>query len=135
MARRRAQRDLASILVGGAAGAIGTSIVKGYYRNNEAGSFVLPAYHEPGVRVPHGGSSCANCKYLRLVRNGEPHCWEPHFATWNGGTRLPVDDPNEYCSDWWQPDAEAKRDIARDREDEARRSGRATRSSGRSGPR
>lgn len=114
MPRRRPQRDLTSLLVGGAAGAVGTSIVRGYHRT-DAGRFVLPAYHEPGMRVPHGGSSCANCKYFTWDQNSEPHCWEPHFAAWNGGTRLPVDDPNDYCSDWWQPDAEAKAEIRRQR--------------------
>ena len=59
---------------------------------------VLPAGHSPGMRVPKGGSSCANCRFGQ-----EPgKCAEPNFQRWNGGPDLPA--PNdEYCSDFWQP--------------------------------
>lgn len=113
-ARPRARRDLASLALGGLAGAalgaIGTSTYVGLRRSKE-GPFVLPAYHEPGMRVPRGGTSCANCRYVFYPPDGKPHCAEPHFVAWNKGTRIPVDDAREYCSDWWQPTREAARQM------------------------
>lgn len=104
--RKRSQRDLASLAVGGlvgvagaAAGAYGASLT---HRDSKGRLFVLPPYHEPGMRVPHGGTSCANCKYVYYDRD-KPHCSEPGFILWNGGTRIPVDDARDYCSDWWIP--------------------------------
>ena len=112
-ARRNARRDPASLIMGGLAGAalgaIGTSTYVGLRRSKE-GPFVLPAYHEPGMRVPRGGTSCANCRYV-FYPDGKPHCAEPHFVAWNKGTRIPVDDAREYCSDWWQPTREAARQM------------------------
>ena len=102
LASRQPRRDLGSLLVGGAVGAIGASAYAGAHRSKH-GLFVLPPDHEPGMHVPKGGSSCYNCKYLYWGDENEPRCWEPNFALWNGSTRLPVDDPREYCSDWWRP--------------------------------
>lgn len=66
------------------------------------GPFILPRDHVPAIRVPQGGSSCANCAWAQVRPDG-PHCVEPRFALWNKGTRLPVDDPSTYCSDWYEP--------------------------------
>ena len=69
------------------------------------GPFQLPRDHEAGMRVPKGGSSCANCRFLD-ERDDGPHCKEENFVVWTAGeTRLPVDDPSTYCSDWWRPKA------------------------------
>lgn len=66
------------------------------------GAFALPADHVAGLRVPAGGSSCANCRFLEAKDDG-PHCAEENFVRWNGGeTKLPVTDPATYCSDWWR---------------------------------
>jgi hypothetical protein len=63
-----------------------------------------PADHKPGMRVPKGGSMCANCRYL--VRDGIEltgrHCKQPDFIKWNGGSEIP-DPINEFCSDWYEP--------------------------------
>jgi hypothetical protein len=60
--------------------------------------FSLPEGHAPGMRVPKGGSSCANCRFY-----GAGKCGEPNFVAWSGGSRIPAPSPDEYCSDWWQP--------------------------------
>ena len=66
------------------------------------GPFVLPPHHVAGMVVPRGGSSCANCKFARMRDDG-PHCDNIYWIEWNGGnSRLPVDDPRRYCSDWWE---------------------------------
>jgi hypothetical protein len=67
------------------------------------GPFILPDTHVAGMRVPKGGSSCANCRFARKLKDG-PHCMNTYWITWNGGqSRLPVDDPSTYCSDWYEP--------------------------------
>ena len=123
------RRDPASLLLGGAlgaaAGALGTSAYVGLKRSKH-GDFILPPHHDPGLRVPRGGSSCANCKYVYYpassgARLGPPHCWEPSYVLWNKGTRIPVEDARDYCSDWWAPNAEAQADIARHERGERRR--------------
>jgi hypothetical protein len=66
------------------------------------GPFILPDEHIAGMVVPKGGSSCANCRFAD-VRDDGPHCTESNWVAWNGGeSRLPVDDPETYCSDWYQ---------------------------------
>lgn len=66
------------------------------------GPFELPPDHIAGVIVPKGGSCCANCEYLTMKEDG-PHCHNTYWTKWNGGdSRLPVDDPETYCSDFWQ---------------------------------
>lgn len=67
--------------------------------------FRLPTFspgHEPALRVPKGGSSCANCKFF--VAGGGPHgaCVEPNFERYYKTTLLPCP-PDEFCSDWYQP--------------------------------
>lgn len=61
--------------------------------------------HEPGMRVPKGGSSCATCKFLSSDRK---HCSEKHFQKWRES--LGAEDPSalpypadEYCTDWYEP--------------------------------
>lgn len=77
-------------------------------------NFVLPAGHKPGMRVPKGGSSCANCRFASVQPDG-PYCTEKNFIKWNGGTgRLPVNDASTYCSDWWEPNSEAEKQIKRE---------------------
>lgn len=64
--------------------------------------FALPKNHQAAVVVPKGGSCCANCKYSEM-QDGGPHCHNSYFMDWNNGnSRLPVDDPEAYCSDWWE---------------------------------
>ena len=62
--------------------------------------FVLPSDHKPGMRVPEGGSMCANCEYLKDRDKGL--CGEPNFIKWNGSNKIPGQ-INAYCSDWYQP--------------------------------
>ncbi len=60
--------------------------------------FILPAGHSPGMRVPEGGSMCANCEYLGKNNT----CKNENFVRWNGSNKLPAS-ANEYCSDWFEP--------------------------------
>jgi hypothetical protein len=62
--------------------------------------FTLPKDHEAGMRVPKGGSSCSNC---RFVSADSKECLNTHWVEWNGGsTKLPAP-ADEYCSDWYEP--------------------------------
>ena len=64
--------------------------------------FELPATHKAAMVVPKGGSSCANCQFSEMKEDG-PHCNNHYFVQWNSGkSRLPVDDPTTYCSDWFE---------------------------------
>lgn len=73
-------------------------------KNNFGGKkFSLPSTHIVGMIVPKGGSSCANCKFGETREDG-PHCKSTYWIEWNSGeSRLPIDDPETYCSDFWEP--------------------------------
>jgi hypothetical protein len=81
-----------------------------------SGKATYPANHQAGMRVPHGGSMCANCKYLG---DDKKSCTEENFIKWNGSEAIPgkID---EYCSDWYMPASLSKPRLAtffkRDRE-------------------
>lgn len=57
-----------------------------------------PANHEPGMRVPKGGSMCANCEYLGKDKKT---CTNKFFIKWNGSKLLPAP-ADEFCSDWFE---------------------------------
>ncbi|HEX9641823.1 MAG TPA: hypothetical protein VGB13_10985 [Candidatus Krumholzibacteria bacterium] len=62
------------------------------------GPLTFPADHVPAIRVPRGGSSCANCMFVDAARH---ECKEPHYIEWNGGPKLPPLPLDEICSDWY----------------------------------
>lgn len=63
------------------------------------GKFELPDNHNAGMKVPKGGSSCANCKFLGEDKKS---CGNKYWITWNGGdSKLPAP-ADEYCSDWFE---------------------------------
>lgn len=58
-----------------------------------------PADHEPGMRVPEGGSNCAKCEYLKDAE--KRLCGNKYFIAWHGSNKIPA--PIEsYCSDWFE---------------------------------
>jgi len=59
-----------------------------------------PSDHKPGMRVPKGGSNCANCEYLKDPE--KKICGNPYFVKWNGSEIIPGE-IDAYCSDWWEP--------------------------------
>jgi hypothetical protein len=61
----------------------------------------LPSYHELGMRVPKGGSMCANCRFL----SSDTTCGNERFVRWNGGATLPAP-KNQYCCDLYEHHAE-----------------------------
>lgn len=62
------------------------------------GPLTFPADHVPAIRVPKGGSCCANCMFV----DAENHeCTEPHYIAWNGSPKLPPLPLDEICSDWY----------------------------------
>lgn len=63
-------------------------------------TFHLPRDHKPGMKVPEGGSMCANCEYLADRDAGL--CGNKNFIAWNGSNLIPGD-VNAYCSDWYEP--------------------------------
>lgn len=66
------------------------------------GKFELPSDHIPAIKVPKGGSCCANCKYGSVDDQGKGHCANEYFQKWNGSDELPAP-PDEFCSDWYEP--------------------------------
>lgn len=67
-----------------------------------------PSTHRLGARVPHGGSSCASCRFAKVVR-GAPYCMNDRWARFprnhgggGGRRRLPVHDPSDYCCDLYE---------------------------------
>lgn len=66
------------------------------YGGNE---FELPPSHQPGMRVPKGGSCCANCEYWNATSK---LCTNEHYIKWNGDGKIPAP-ADEFCSDWWEP--------------------------------
>lgn len=65
-----------------------------------------PDDHQPGMKVPKGGSSCAKCEYLGS--NGKS-CTNEYFVKWNGSAKLPAP-ADQYCSDWFET-AKGKKDY------------------------
>ncbi len=68
----------------------------------KSGDFNLPKGHKPFMKVPKGGSSCANCKFLS---DDKLHCVNHNFIEWHGESKLP-EPIDEYCSDWYEPNEE-----------------------------
>jgi hypothetical protein len=63
------------------------------------GPIGYPEDHKPGMKVPLGGSNCGNCLYW----DGSD-CENEYYRKWNNGSgKIPVDNPEGYCSDWWTP--------------------------------
>jgi hypothetical protein len=69
--------------------------------------FEFPKDHQPGMRVPKGGSSCASCKYLRPGL----HCANEYFQKWNGGKKIPTQHADEYCSDYYEPGSPPRQSL------------------------
>ena len=63
------------------------------------GKYILPSTHLAAMKVPKGGSMCANCKWIDETGK---LCFCPHFIEWNGSEVIPGK-ADEYCSDWYQP--------------------------------
>jgi hypothetical protein len=64
------------------------------------GPIKYPKDHQPGMKVPRGGSMCKNCEYLVDAQKGI--CGEPNFIAWNGSKFIP-EPIDAYCSDWYEP--------------------------------
>jgi len=62
-------------------------------------TFDLPPEHRAGMRVPKGGSSCANCKFL--VPGNK--CKNEYWVAWHGGDNKIPAPADEYCSDFYEP--------------------------------
>ncbi len=65
--------------------------------SKEKGKPEYPADHEPGMKVPKGGSMCKNCEYV----SGQK-CTNKYFIKWNGSDIIPAP-IDEYCSDFYEP--------------------------------
>lgn len=63
------------------------------------GKMILPANHKAGLRVPKGGSCCANCKYWAPE---EEVCVSKYYIKWAGTGTIPYK-ADEYCTNWWEP--------------------------------
>ncbi len=67
------------------------------------GKFSLPVDHRPGMRVPKGGSSCANCAYYGPDRDSPNGiCGSPEYRQYYGKSEIPFP-ADEYCCDWYEP--------------------------------
>jgi hypothetical protein len=69
-------------------------------KDDKGNNFKLPTTHVPAVKVPKGGASCKNCKWLGP--DGKS-CTEQHFIEWRYGDSALLFPADEYCSDWWTP--------------------------------
>ncbi len=65
----------------------------------------LPGEHQVGMKVPKGGSMCANCKW---VSDDGKSCGNKHFQAWHekekgaeDPSKLPAP-ADQYCCDLWQ---------------------------------
>lgn len=67
------------------------------------GKIQYPPNHNPVLKVPEGGSSCSNCKYIGV--DGKT-CKSQYFILFMGTNRLPFP-ANKMCSDWWEPKGDA----------------------------
>jgi hypothetical protein len=65
------------------------------FRHREIG---YPEDHVPALRVPVGGSCCANC---RFVSEDKKCCSNHYFRRWHGSDELPWP-ADRFCSDWWE---------------------------------
>lgn len=65
----------------------------------------LPADHQLGMKVPKGGSMCANCKFLATPTT----CGNNGFVEWNHGAKLPAP-ADEYCCDLYGHKVQKKAD-------------------------
>ncbi len=65
--------------------------------DRERAEKALPPNHKLGMRVPQGGSMCANCRFLTSPTT----CGNAGFVKWNGGPKLPAP-ANQYCCDNYQ---------------------------------
>jgi hypothetical protein len=63
------------------------------------GKLVLPSNHIAGLKVPKGGSCCANCKWWNKK---EQICTNTYYSDWAQTNKIPYS-PLEFCSDWWEP--------------------------------
>lgn len=78
------------------------------------GDYALPKDHKAGLRVPKGGSCCANCEYwVKKDKAEEYHCANTYYQKWAGTDSIPYA-PDEYCTDWWEPKKEVKTDKKTD---------------------
>lgn len=67
------------------------------------GEYEVPSDHLAAMKVPNGGACCTNCEYWAKGKNGEEgKCLNKMYEKWAGTASIP-EDPNEYCSDWWEP--------------------------------
>jgi len=57
----------------------------------------VPENHQIGMRVPHGGSSCAKCEYVS--KDGKK-CNNSYFKRGNNGELLRAPDA-DYCCDFY----------------------------------
>jgi hypothetical protein len=70
--------------------------------------FTLPQAHEPVMRVPLAGASCATCRYLRAAP-ATLECTSAGYQLFMGTahlvdptTRAPITDARSLCSDWYE---------------------------------
>ncbi len=63
------------------------------------GEMILPTTHKAGLRVPKGGSCCANCLYWDSVQE---ICTSKYYQQWAGTNTIPYP-ADEYCTNWWEP--------------------------------
>lgn len=68
------------------------------------GKAEYPKDHKPGMKVPKGGSSCANCRFLRPGLK----CSNEYFQRWNGSDKIPAASADAYCSDFYEPGDRAR---------------------------
>ena len=69
----------------------------GHWSGKQRAQRVLPQDHQLGMKVPEGGSMCANCHFLASYTT----CGNKGFQEWNGSKNLPAS-AYRYCCDLYQ---------------------------------
>ena len=67
----------------------------------------MPPGHKAGMKVPEGGSCCANCKFLK--KDGL-ECGEKHWVEWHDGDPVIPAPADEYCCDMYKAQGELEKD-------------------------
>jgi len=75
-----------------------TDLLKEKYGSK--GKYELPSNHKAGMKVPTGGSCCANCRWWNAKKE---QCINEYYIQWNDGSGKIPEKANEYCTDWWEP--------------------------------
>jgi len=60
-----------------------------------------PKDHKPFTKSSKG-FSCKVCEYFHEIGENEYECSSEYYQKWKGSNKLEIDDPEKWCSDWFE---------------------------------